>query len=233
MTRPPGRRSVGCMNDMQHTRGQPARIARSSWSAPAPPASCWPRTCWPGASDAHHRQGRRGEPRDPGDRDPRPRAGSPRPHGPGRALRRSRPDRALVPLLLAEAGCRLSLDLARYGTRFGFMLDIPQHQTESLLRARVAELGGVIEQGAELTGLADGAAGVTARVRDARRPDARDHRRLRGRLRRRAQPGPPRAWPALPRSPVPAGLAAGRRPAGLGPPGERGACLLPGRRRCR
>ena len=62
---------------------------------------------------------------------------------------------------------RLSLDLSRNGTRFGFMLDIPQHQTECLLRARVAELGGVIEQGAELTGLTDEAAGVTARVRDA------------------------------------------------------------------
>ena len=47
------------------------------------------------------------------------------------------------------------------------MLDIPQHDTESLLRARVAELGGVIEQGTELTGLCDEAAGVTARVRDA------------------------------------------------------------------
>ena len=61
---------------------------------------------------------------------------------------------------------RLSLDLSGNGSRFGFMLDIPQHQTECLLRARVAELGGVIEQRAELTGLTDGAAGVTARVRD-------------------------------------------------------------------
>jgi 2-polyprenyl-6-methoxyphenol hydroxylase-like FAD-dependent oxidoreductase len=67
----------------------------------------------------------------------------------------------------ADGRRRLSLDLARNGTRFGFMLDIPQHDTESLLRARVAELGGVIEQGTELTGLRDGAAGVTARVRDA------------------------------------------------------------------
>ena len=62
---------------------------------------------------------------------------------------------------------RLSLDLARNGTRFPFMLDIPQHQTEALLRARVAELGGVIEQGAELTGLSDGPADVTATVRGA------------------------------------------------------------------
>jgi 2-polyprenyl-6-methoxyphenol hydroxylase-like FAD-dependent oxidoreductase len=62
---------------------------------------------------------------------------------------------------------RLAIDLTRNGTRYGFMLDIPQHDTESLLRARVAELGGVIEQGTELTGLRDGAAGVTATVRDA------------------------------------------------------------------
>jgi 2-polyprenyl-6-methoxyphenol hydroxylase-like FAD-dependent oxidoreductase len=62
---------------------------------------------------------------------------------------------------------RVSLDLARNGTRFPFMLDIPQHQTETLLRARIAELGGTIEDGAELTALADEPAGVTARIRDA------------------------------------------------------------------
>jgi 2-polyprenyl-6-methoxyphenol hydroxylase-like FAD-dependent oxidoreductase len=62
---------------------------------------------------------------------------------------------------------RLSLDLARNGTRFPFLLDIPQHQTEALLRERVAELGGVIEPGTELTSLCDGPAGVTAKVRDA------------------------------------------------------------------
>jgi 2-polyprenyl-6-methoxyphenol hydroxylase-like FAD-dependent oxidoreductase len=62
---------------------------------------------------------------------------------------------------------RLSLDLSRNGTRFPFMLDIPQHQTEALLRARIAELGGVIEQGTELTGLAEEPAGVIATVRDA------------------------------------------------------------------
>ena len=66
-----------------------------------------------------------------------------------------------------EGRRRLSLDLTRNGTRFGFMLDIPQHETEALLRARVAELGGVIEQETELTGLRDGPSGVTAEVRDA------------------------------------------------------------------
>jgi len=62
---------------------------------------------------------------------------------------------------------RLSLDLTSNGTRFPFMLDIPQHDTESLLRARVAELGGVIEQRTELAGLCDEADGVTATTRDA------------------------------------------------------------------
>ncbi len=62
---------------------------------------------------------------------------------------------------------RVSLDLSRNGTRFPFMLDIPQHETETLLRARVAELGGVVEQGTELTALADEPVGVTATVRDA------------------------------------------------------------------
>jgi 2-polyprenyl-6-methoxyphenol hydroxylase-like FAD-dependent oxidoreductase len=62
---------------------------------------------------------------------------------------------------------RVSLDLARNGTRFPFMLDIPQHQTETLLRARIAELGGTIEDGTELIALADEPAGVIASVRDA------------------------------------------------------------------
>jgi 2-polyprenyl-6-methoxyphenol hydroxylase-like FAD-dependent oxidoreductase len=66
----------------------------------------------------------------------------------------------------ADGKPRLSLDLGRNGTRFPFMLDIPQHQTEALLRARIAELGGTIEQGTELTALADEPAGVTATVRD-------------------------------------------------------------------
>ncbi len=67
----------------------------------------------------------------------------------------------------ADGKRRVSLDLARNGTRFPFMLDIPQHQTACLLRARVAELGGAIEYGTELTGLSDEPTSVTARVRDA------------------------------------------------------------------
>jgi 2-polyprenyl-6-methoxyphenol hydroxylase-like FAD-dependent oxidoreductase len=61
--------------------------------------------------------------------------------------------------------CLVSLDFARCGSRFGFLLDLPQDQTERLLRARIAELGGVIEQGAELTGLTAADDAVTATIR--------------------------------------------------------------------
>jgi 2-polyprenyl-6-methoxyphenol hydroxylase-like FAD-dependent oxidoreductase len=61
--------------------------------------------------------------------------------------------------------CLASLEFARCGSRFGFLLDIPQDQTERLLRARVAELGGLVEQRAELTGLTVDGDVVTAAVR--------------------------------------------------------------------
>jgi 2-polyprenyl-6-methoxyphenol hydroxylase-like FAD-dependent oxidoreductase len=61
--------------------------------------------------------------------------------------------------------CLASLDFEQCGSRFGFVLDVPQDQTERLLRARVIELGGVIEQGVELTALAAGADSVTATMR--------------------------------------------------------------------
>ena len=61
--------------------------------------------------------------------------------------------------------CLTSLEFARCGSRFGFLLDLPQDQTERLLRARIAELGGTIEQEAELTGLTPRAGAVTATVR--------------------------------------------------------------------
>lgn len=58
----------------------------------------------------------------------------------------------------------VSLEFARCGSRLGFLLDLPQDQTERLLRARIAELGGVVEQRTELTGLIAGADAVTAAV---------------------------------------------------------------------
>ena len=65
----------------------------------------------------------------------------------------------------SDGRCLASLEFARCGSRFGFLLDLPQDQTEQLLRARVAELGGVVENGTELTALTDGGDLVTAAVR--------------------------------------------------------------------
>ena len=81
----------------------------------------------------------------------------------------------------SEGRCLASLEFARCGSRFGFLLDLPQDQTERLLRARIAELGGVVENGTELTGL-------TAGGTSSPRPSAA----------RRARPrrSPPGTWPA-------------------------------------
>jgi 2-polyprenyl-6-methoxyphenol hydroxylase-like FAD-dependent oxidoreductase len=65
----------------------------------------------------------------------------------------------------SEGRCLASLEFARCGSRFGFLLDLPQDQTERLLRARVTELGGVVENGTELIGLTAGGDAVTAAVR--------------------------------------------------------------------
>jgi 2-polyprenyl-6-methoxyphenol hydroxylase-like FAD-dependent oxidoreductase len=56
------------------------------------------------------------------------------------------------------------LELARNGSAFGFMLDVPQDVTETILRQRVSELGGRVEQGTELSGLSQDPGGVTATV---------------------------------------------------------------------
>jgi 2-polyprenyl-6-methoxyphenol hydroxylase-like FAD-dependent oxidoreductase len=61
----------------------------------------------------------------------------------------------------------LDLDLARNGSPYGFMLHLPQSETERLLRARVRELGGGIEPGTELVGVSDHGDVVVATVRDA------------------------------------------------------------------
>lgn len=65
------------------------------------------------------------------------------------------------------AGKRLvKLDLSLSGSRFGFMLDIPQNETESLLRDRIRELGGAIEQGRELIGFSNASGNITASAKD-------------------------------------------------------------------
>ena len=65
----------------------------------------------------------------------------------------------------SEGRCLTSLEFARSGSRFGFVLDLPQDETEQLLRSRITELDGVVEYGTELTGLAAGRDAVTAAVR--------------------------------------------------------------------
>ena len=66
----------------------------------------------------------------------------------------------------SEGRCLASLEFARCGSRFGFVLDLPQDQTERLLLARIAELGGVVENRTELISLTAGPQAVTAVVRD-------------------------------------------------------------------
>jgi 2-polyprenyl-6-methoxyphenol hydroxylase-like FAD-dependent oxidoreductase len=60
----------------------------------------------------------------------------------------------------------LNLDMSRNGSRYGFMLVLPQSETETLLRARVRELGGIIEDGVELLRLEQDGAVVHATIRD-------------------------------------------------------------------
>jgi 2-polyprenyl-6-methoxyphenol hydroxylase-like FAD-dependent oxidoreductase len=60
----------------------------------------------------------------------------------------------------------VNLDLSRIGSRYGCMLGIPQDETEALLRRRVVELGGRIEQAVELLSLCEHDGVVTATVKD-------------------------------------------------------------------
>jgi len=61
---------------------------------------------------------------------------------------------------------RIGIDMAYSGSSYRFMLHLPQHRTEALLRERVGELGGTVEAGVELVGLADDGHVVAATVRD-------------------------------------------------------------------
>jgi 2-polyprenyl-6-methoxyphenol hydroxylase-like FAD-dependent oxidoreductase len=65
----------------------------------------------------------------------------------------------------SDGRCLTSLGFAHNGSRFGFMLNLPQDQTERLLRARVIDLGGAVENRTELIGLTDCGDAVTAAVR--------------------------------------------------------------------
>src|ERR1700758_3411333 len=61
----------------------------------------------------------------------------------------------------------LNLDMTRNGSRYGFILNLAQSETERLLRSRVHELGGTIEQRSELAGLSQHGDGVAAPLRFA------------------------------------------------------------------
>src|SRR5579864_8310227 len=56
------------------------------------------------------------------------------------------------------------LELGRNGSKYGFMLDVPQQMTEIILRQRVIELGGTVENGTELRSLCVDPGGVNATV---------------------------------------------------------------------
>lgn len=58
------------------------------------------------------------------------------------------------------------LDFARNGSPYGFALVLPQRETEMLLRTRVRELGGIVEQGVELVRAAEDGSAVNATLRD-------------------------------------------------------------------
>jgi 2-polyprenyl-6-methoxyphenol hydroxylase-like FAD-dependent oxidoreductase len=60
----------------------------------------------------------------------------------------------------------LNLNLAHNGSRYPFVLHLPQSETEALLRARVRELGGFIEQDVELVHLTDRGDDVETTLRD-------------------------------------------------------------------
>src|SRR5215469_4069816 len=74
----------------------------------------------------------------------------------------------VVPLFRFYSGarCLVSLEFARCGSRFGFLLDLPQDETQRLLRARIAELGGAVEQRTELIALVPCGNAVTATVQN-------------------------------------------------------------------
>ena len=66
--------------------------------------------------------------------------------------------------MYADGRTLVRLDLARNGSAYGFMLDVPQDVTETILRQRVSELGGSVEDRTELRGLGQEPGGVTAVV---------------------------------------------------------------------
>ena len=68
--------------------------------------------------------------------------------------------------MYARGRSLLNLNMSRNGSRYGFILHLPQSETERLLRARVRELGGIVEDGVELLRLDREGDTVHATIRD-------------------------------------------------------------------
>lgn len=62
---------------------------------------------------------------------------------------------------------RVGIDMTYADTEYPFVLHLPQHATEEVLRARLGELGGKVESGVELAGFVQDADSVTATLRDS------------------------------------------------------------------
>jgi 2-polyprenyl-6-methoxyphenol hydroxylase-like FAD-dependent oxidoreductase len=62
---------------------------------------------------------------------------------------------------------QVGIDMTYADSDYAFMLHLPQHRTEAVLRSRLAELGGKVESGVELLGFTQDAHAVTAMLSDA------------------------------------------------------------------
>ncbi len=68
--------------------------------------------------------------------------------------------------VISEGKTVVSVPFDQIPGRYPFVLFLPQSETEKLLTDHLASLGGEIERGVEFTGMATGAEGVTAQLRD-------------------------------------------------------------------
>ena len=68
--------------------------------------------------------------------------------------------------MYARGRTLLNLNMSRNGSRYGFILHLPQGETEKLLRSRVRELGGIVEDGVELVRLDQEGDAVHTTIRD-------------------------------------------------------------------
>ena len=62
---------------------------------------------------------------------------------------------------------RVGIDLSFADSEYAFMVHLPQHRTEAVLRSRLAELGGSVESGVELVDFVQNADAVVATLADS------------------------------------------------------------------